>query len=262
MTIDLNTPLNNLLIDSEILLQSAEEDYKKKQYSAYEDYLKETNSIIDKLRSLGIQDVSITTISEVPPGHKAYMGIGSDEEIAKHREIINTLKKILRRYKKEQKDSPNNTSKAEEVIRVLFLKFHHVVRQLRNRHSSRPTLDVEDEYDVQDLLQSLLKIHFNDIRPEENSPSYAGGSKRLDFLLKDEQIVIEVKKTRKDLNDRKIGEELMIDIVTYTAHQDCKQLFCFVYDPDGRINNPIGLENDLQKLSSEKLIVKVFVYPK
>ena len=56
------------------------------------------------------------------------------------------------------------------------------------------TLDVQDEYDVQDLFHALLHIHFEDIRPEEWAPSFAGASSRMDFLLKQEQIIIEIKK--------------------------------------------------------------------
>ena len=61
------------------------------------------------------------------------------------------------------------------------------------------TLDVEDEYDVQDLLHALLRLYFKDIRPEEWTPGYAGTSSSMDFLLHPEEIVIEVKKTRKGL---------------------------------------------------------------
>ena len=72
----------------------------------------------------------------------------------------------------------------DEVLERIFQKFHRVARQLRNRHNGRPTLDVNDEYDVQDLLHALLKMYFDDVRPEEWTPSYAGKSARMDFLLK------------------------------------------------------------------------------
>jgi glucan phosphorylase len=62
-------------------------------------------------------------------------------------------------------------------------RFHLVARQLRERHNERSTLQIEDEYDVQDLLHALLKINFEDVRAEEVCPSYAGGSSRVDFLL-------------------------------------------------------------------------------
>jgi hypothetical protein len=142
----------------------------------------------------------------------------------------------------------------------LFARFHLVARQLRERHDGRGTLDVEDEYDTQDLVHSLLHLNFDDIRPEEWTPSYAGGSSRMDFLLKQEKFVIEVKKTRKGLGARELGEQLIIDIQKYKNHPDCKSLICFVYDPEGRIANPRGVENDLKK-DTEGLKVRVLITP-
>jgi len=157
-------------------------------------------------------------------------------------------------------ESEDQTNEGLEVSSILE-KFHLVARQLRSRHSQRDTLEIEDEYDVQDLLHALLHLVSEDIRNEEWTPSYAGGSSRMDFLLKKEKIVIEVKKTRKDLSARGIGEELIIDIARYQAHPDCENLICFVYDPEGRIGNPIGLERDLTKKHGN-LPVTIIVAPK
>ncbi|WP_394541950.1 PD-(D/E)XK nuclease domain-containing protein [Pantoea sp. SGAir0418] len=137
------------------------------------------------------------------------------------------------------------TDRLELIINVLE-RFPAFCRQLKKRHNERETIEVNDEYDVQDLVQALLTLHFDDVRPEEASPSYAGSSSRQDFLLKKEKIVIEVKKTRKALGAGKIGEELIIDMARYRAHPDCETLICFVYDPDGWINNPKGLIADLE----------------
>ncbi len=79
---------------------------------------------------------------------------------------------------------PSEEIEVIKTVENLFNKFHKITRQLRKRHGGRDTLDVNDEYDVQDLLHALLHIYFNDIRPEEWTPSYAGGSRRVDFLLK------------------------------------------------------------------------------
>src|SRR5208283_3123274 len=140
-------------------------------------------------------------------------------------------------------------------------RFHLVARQLRDRHDSRVTLDIEDEYDTQDLIHALLHLHFDDIRPEEWTPSYAGGSSRMDFLLKQEKIVIEVKKTRKGLGAKEVGEQLIVDIQKYQKHPDCKALICFVYDPEGWITNPRGLENDLNR-DSDGFKMHVLIAPK
>jgi hypothetical protein len=106
-----------------------------------------------------------------------------------------------------------------------------------------------------------LKIHFDDVRAEEWTPSYAGGSSRVDFLLKDEQIIVELKKTRASLKDRNIGEQLIIDAIRYRAHPDCKALICFVYDPEGKVGNPIGLEKDLESAVTD-IKIRVIVAPK
>lgn len=146
------------------------------------------------------------------------------------------------------------------ILENIFENFQRVEQQLRRRYNNRETLRIKDEYDVQDLLHSLLKLHFDDVRPEEWAPSYAGGSKRMDFLLKKESIVIEVKKTRDNLKDKEIGEQLIIDIANYQNHPNCQVLLCFVYDPDCHISNPRGLENDLEK-ENENLKVKVYIRP-
>lgn len=144
-------------------------------------------------------------------------------------------------------DSEGSAEYAANIVQVICNHFHQAVRQIRDRYNNRSTIDIDDEYDVQDLLHVFLRLHFNDVRAEEWTPSYAGSASRMDFLLKKEKIVVEVKKTRKNLGAKEVGEQLMIDIERYTAHPDCETLICFVYDPEGRVSNPVGIENDLTK---------------
>tara|TARA_B000000460_G_C21522596_1_gene396695 strand:+ start:136 stop:861 length:726 start_codon:yes stop_codon:yes gene_type:complete len=147
-----------------------------------------------------------------------------------------------------------------EKIKLIISRFHQVARQLRARYSDRATIEIEDEYDVQDLFHGLLKIFFDDLRAEEYTPSYAGSASRVDFLLKQEQIVIEIKKTRKNLGAKEVGEQLIVDSQRYQSHPNCGQLICFVYDPEGRIANPRGIENDLtQEING--VPVSVFITP-
>ncbi len=142
-----------------------------------------------------------------------------------------------------------------------ILRFHAVAVQLRERHANRTTLDVNDEYDVQDLMHALLRLHFDDVRPEEWVPSYAGAASRTDFLLPQIDTVVEIKKTRQGLNAKAVGEQLIIDIARYKRHPQCRRLLCFVYDPEGRIANPAGIENDLNK-GDHGIEVRVSILPK
>ena len=146
------------------------------------------------------------------------------------------------------------------TIEKLIKKFHVVARLLKNRHDDRETIIIKDEYDVQDLLHALLRTIFNDVRPEEYTPSYAGSASRVDFLIKQEKIAVEVKFTRRSLRDKQIGEQLIVDIKRYQTHPDCESLICFVYDPENWIKNPFALENDLTG-KHEKFDVKVFIVP-
>ena len=147
-----------------------------------------------------------------------------------------------------------------EAIELVCDKFHTVAKQIRKRHDMRSTLEINDEYDVQDLLHALLRMYFDDIRTEEHTPNYAGGSARMDFLLKDYDVVIEVKKTRKGLGDKEIGDQLIEDKERYRAHSNCRTLVCFVYDPEEIISNRKALIKDLSK-ESDEFSVRVLIRP-
>ncbi len=151
-------------------------------------------------------------------------------------------------------------NKSIDFIYGICNRFHLIACQIREPYNNRDTLDVQNEYDAQGLFHALLCLYFNDIRPEAWTPSYAGGAARMDFLLKQEGVVIELKKTRKGLEAREVGKQLIDDIARYQIHPDCGTLICFVYDPEGRIKNPRGIENDLSS-DSEDFIVTVMIRP-
>jgi hypothetical protein len=153
---------------------------------------------------------------------------------------------------------PSKNPSHAERIELLCNRFRMVALQLEERHGRRSTLVISDEYDVQDLFHALLRVFFEDVRPEEWTPSYAGKSSRMDFLLPVEETVIEVKKTRESLRDAEVGSQLLEDIARYKVHQQCKRLICFVYDPENRLRNPRGLERDLSKVH-DSLDVKVII---
>ena len=86
----------------------------------------------------------------------------------------------------------NKIELAELQLDKLFRRFHKIAQEFRERYADRETITIKDEYDVQDLLRGILRLHFDDIRPEEFSPSNAGSNSRIDFILKSEEIGIEV----------------------------------------------------------------------
>lgn len=130
------------------------------------------------------------------------------------------------------------------------------------RRKEAIALTFDSEYDIQDMLHALLRPWISDIRPEEFTPSYAGTSTRMDFLLPEYSIVIEVKRVRSATHAKSIGQEIIIDTDHYRKHPACKQLWCVIYDPQQYISNPGGFTKDLEGTSSRgesSVIVHVFV---
>jgi hypothetical protein len=129
---------------------------------------------------------------------------------------------------------------------------------MSDRYGGRPPFVLEDEHDLQDVFHGLLRVFFDDVRPEDFAPERAGGKSRVDFLLKAERIVVETKMTRPGLGAREVGEELIVDIERYRSHPDCAALVALVYDPDRRIKNRRTLESDLSG-TRDGLVVRVLV---
>jgi REase_DpnII-MboI len=145
-----------------------------------------------------------------------------------------------------------------ELVERMARRLPDFLVVLRNRQRERPPFVVEDEYDLQDLLHGLLKLHFDDVRPEDFAPERAGGRSRIDFVLKSERLVVEAKMTRAGLGAKQVGGELIIDIERYRSHPDCAALLAVVYDPDQRIVNARTLEADLSG-TRDGLVVRVVV---
>jgi hypothetical protein len=153
------------------------------------------------------------------------------------------------------------TQDAVALILNLCRRFPLFATQIQVRHGKRKTMRFTDEYDVQDAMHALLWLFFHDVRAEEVTPSYAGTSSRIDFLLKREKVVVEVKMTRDTLKQRDVASQLIEDKERYRTHPDFRTLVCFVYDPDGHLTNPTALEDDVSQ-DAEGFRVVVIVAPK
>jgi len=67
--------------------------------------------------------------------------------------------------------------------------------------------------------------------------------------------------TRPTLSTRQLGEQLIVDVAKYKKYPACRTLFCVVYDPEGRISNPRGVENDLSE-KNDQMMTHVTIVPK
>ncbi len=196
--------------------------------------------------------------------------VGKMNGTAREHHIERALHKIIDVFESSTSKEENklkNTGKKgheqnpESEIENIFSKFHEVHKQLQIRYANRSTLTINNEYDVQDLLHSLLRLYFDDIRPEEWNPSYANSSTKSDFLIPEHNIIIECKIKTKNHSDNDIKKELIIDKEQYRKHVKCKIMYCFIYDSEGLIENPRGFENDINE-KSDNLDCRCYIVPK
>lgn len=141
-------------------------------------------------------------------------------------------------------------------------QFPIVAHHISNRKNGRDSFKIENEYDVQDLLFLNLKSVFNDSKLEEWTIKHGNKSKRIDIVIPQVDIVIEVKCIRDKKHGNDISDELKIDIESYHVHPNCKTLICFIYDPKGHISDPYSITTDLagKRMKGDSIFdVKVFI---
>jgi hypothetical protein len=163
---------------------------------------------------------------------------------------------------KKASNEAKRPSSVQELLQTIIQGLPRAMHPLTHRRKGAASLTFESEYDIQDLLHSLLRPWIADIRPEEFAPSYAGSNTRMDFLLPKHSLVLEVKRVRDKTHANKIGDELIIDIEHYRTHPQCDHLCCIVCDPANLIRNPAGLIADLEGTRSREdgsINVRVFV---
>ncbi len=147
---------------------------------------------------------------------------------------------------------------AVQVVLQVAERTRRVWVELQKRYDGRDTLSLKDEYDAQDLMRSLLKIFFDDIREENPSPKRAGAASRLDFFLPKVELAVELKYSRASMTTKSLGEELVIDRERYAAHGKFSHLIFIVFDDLNVIRNPRGIESDLaREKSSDDFAVTV-----
>lgn len=116
-----------------------------------------------------------------------------------------------------------------------------------SRRVDQTSLVMSTEYDLQDAVEIALRLVYDDVRPEERAPSFAGSSTTPDFLLPEVRTAIEVKVTRAGRTNVHVKGEILIDTESYLRHPDVHRLVFVVYDLAGTITNPAGFERDLSQ---------------
>ena len=146
-----------------------------------------------------------------------------------------------------------------EKVLELLERFDKVITVLKRRHENRPKLEVNDEYDIQDILYYLLVSIRDDVIREDPTPSFTSTHANADFILKDIYTIIETKMTKVSTKPRKLLDEILVDIPRYSKHKSSKTIIFFVYDKTQIIENPAIFKADLESESNSEHDIKVIV---
>jgi hypothetical protein len=146
----------------------------------------------------------------------------------------------------------------QELLLPIVRGLPRAMHPLAHRRAGATPLTFLAEHDVQDLLHAMLRPWVADIRPEEFTPSYAGTSTRMDFLLPAHRLVLELKFVRDRTHGRKVGDELIVDIEHYRRHPECDALWCVIYHAMVMPHSTVDLEGT-RSMADGKVEVRVLV---
>lgn len=133
-----------------------------------------TSKYIEALRPKNVMSRDTFAISQglIAPPHLCYQSAilstkSRIEDIEKFIKLSNNLIRLIEI--KMNISLEEQSTEGLSRIKKIFDRFSIVAMQLSRRYNNRPTIQVKDEYDVQDLLHSLLKVDFDDIRADRKS---------------------------------------------------------------------------------------------
>ena len=164
-------------------------------------------------------------------------------------------------FKLRRRSVDYSDAEALKIVEFVCEHFDAVADQIKESKSS---FKIRKERDVQDLLLSILKLFFDDVRREDGVPSTGSSSSRLDCLLFDNNMVIETKTTLTRSGTRKsitniLEQEINDDLIKYNSHQNCYYLFFFIHDPEKKVLNPAGVKKiartNVGKIKKQKIII-------
>jgi len=138
-------------------------------------------------------------------------------------------------------ETPDTKPEIELLLRICR-RLPRSARSLSQRKRNRPNLEVNDEYDVQDLLLAVIRAYFKYAIDEEPVGKVAGGkSSRADFALEDLGVLIEVKYVRRPDDQSRLIKEFAEDLLLYSKWTHLADFVFVIYNSED-LSDPEALD--------------------
>lgn len=251
----LNKALRNLQDYNKIsYVDGAISESNNRYISIWEDYISAQNSLLEVdekfFGSLDIiqlpQLIQVNSFFDRGTQYSGYPARSRDTINAAIENALTYIEEYEQLNSTSNESSSEVTDSAALIIKIMD-RWSNMISSFKDHRIGVKPIEVTNEYDMQYLFEGILRLLFDDVRPETYTPNYANKSNRTDFLLPKQKILIETKMTRSGLDTKKLSEELIIDKEHYRRHPDVDVILCFIYDPERRIKNPEGIK-DIQEL--------------
>ncbi|MBR9691964.1 ParB N-terminal domain-containing protein [Candidatus Woesearchaeota archaeon] len=112
----------------------------------------------------------------------------------------------------------------------------------------RTKMKFSNEKDLQNFIYSILRSLFSSIEFEDPTEKMCERSNRLDFVIKDHRIIIEVKFVRDKAHAKNIYKELAEDYPKYLNSPYGENIINYIYDPGKNLTNHSQFKKHLEKL--------------
>ncbi len=112
-----------------------------------------------------------------------------------------------------------------------------VIGKWKHRRQGKDTVEIKDEYDIQDFLYAMLRGAFPTLQYENPTKKTGLTSNIADFTIEDLGLFLEVKYIANQQGAKRAQKECKEDIISYGKQDTCNKIIFFIYDPNKCIAN-------------------------
>lgn len=121
------------------------------------------------------------------------------------------------------------TSAEIQLVLQLCGRLNHSAKVLNRRRANKQPFEIKDEYDVQDLLQAVLRAYFKYSVSEDPISKLAGASSRADFAIQELGVIIEAKYVHSPNEQDRITKQFAEDCQSYSQSPFLEHFIYLVY---------------------------------
>lgn len=250
----------NILIKLELLREKANRcmttDYSSSEHQALKDDIAILYGELEEVitRIAGIRKILVpatfsdTAASEYPNFIEAgFLSNRGEHAYQGYRQLLKIIGRV--RQLAEDPSLPKSEPSISSLIDILY-RFRECCKYINPPPSK--------EEDVQNILWTILRSHFERLERENTLPRFGAKAYRPDFGIPDLGILIEVKFLGNSTTAPKIQDEILADATGFLSEKSSYTgLIVFVYDASHQLLDPKPFVDDLKTIDQVTEVIVI-----